>query len=72
MEAERLGIPAVAIITDRFKVSARLVGELNGLPGYPFSVIGHPVANNDDDELRRKAETAVTDIVAMLTQRKAA
>ncbi len=69
MEAERLGIPAVAIITDRFTTSARLVGELNGLKGYPFSVIPHPVANNDDATLRDKAETAVKDIVRMLTQR---
>jgi hypothetical protein len=60
----------VAIITDRFVVSAELVGELNGLPGYPFSVIGHPVANNDDATLRRKAEIAVGEIVPMLTHRQ--
>lgn len=71
MEAERLGIPAVAIITDRFVVSAQLVGELNGLPGYPFAVIGHPVANNDDAALRRKAEIAVEEIVPLLTRRGA-
>jgi hypothetical protein len=71
VEAERLGIPAVAIITDRFVVSAQLVGELNGLPGYPFAVIGHPVANNDDATLRRKAESAVEEIVPLLTRRGA-
>jgi hypothetical protein len=71
VEAERLGIPAVAIITDRFVVSAQLVGELNGLPGYPFAVIGHPVANNDDATLRRKAELAVEEIVPLLTRRAA-
>lgn len=69
MEAERLGIPSVAIITDRFVVSAQLVGELNGLPGYPFAVIGHPVANNDDATLRRKAEIAVEEIVPLLLRR---
>ncbi len=69
MEAERLGIPAVAIITDRFTVTARMVGRLNGLPEYPFAVIPHPVANNDDDALRAKAEQAVAEIVPMLTRR---
>ncbi len=50
--------------------SAELVGELNGLPGYPFAVIGHPVANNDDAVLRVKAEAAVQAIVPLLTQRR--
>jgi len=72
IEAERLGIPAVAIITDRFLVSAELVGDLNGLPGYPFAVIGHPVANNDDAVLRAKAEEAVKQIVPLLIGRKIA
>ncbi len=46
------------------------MGELNGLPGYPFSVIGHPVANNDDAVLRQKAELAVKEIVPLLMARK--
>lgn len=46
------------------------MGELNGLPGYPFSVIGHPVANNDDAVLRQKAESAVKEIVPLLMARK--
>ena len=62
----------MAIITDRFLVSANLVGEMNGLPGYPYAVIGHPVANNNDEVLRKKAEEAVKQIVPLLTQRKAA
>ena len=67
--AERLGIPAVAVITDRFEPGAKVVAQVNGLPGYPFSVIPHPIANNDDALLREKAERAVTRIVELLTQR---
>ena len=70
IEAERLGIPAVAIITDRFIRSAEVMGELNGLPGYPFAVIAHPVANNDDAALRLKAQAAVKAIVPLLRDRK--
>jgi hypothetical protein len=51
-----MGIPAVGIMTDR-------------LPGYPFAVIGHPVANNSDEVLRQKAEVAVASIVPLLTER---
>ena len=57
-------------MTDRFVRSAELMGELNGLPGYPFAVIGHPVANNGDEVLRQKAEIAVARIVELLTQRE--
>ena len=69
IEAERLGIPAVAVITDRFERSAQIVARINGLPGYPFAVIGHPVANDSDDALRVKAEIAVKRIVSLLTER---
>lgn len=56
-------------MTDRFIRSAQVVAQVNGLPGYPFVVIEHPVANNDDAALRAKAEIAVKSIVPLLTQR---
>ena len=71
IKAERLGIPSVAIITDRFQKSAQMVSELNGLADYPFATINHPIANDDDAALKVKAEIAVKQIVSMLTERKA-
>lgn len=59
------------MITERFIRSAEVVGEVNGLPGYPFVVIGHPVANDDDAALRKKAEESIAEIVSMLTKRAA-
>ena len=70
MSAERLGIPAVAVITDRFEASARAMAAANGLPDYPFAIIVHPIAGNSDDELRDKAEHAVGRLVPLLTQRQ--
>lgn len=67
--AETRGIPAVAVMTGRFVPSARAVAELNGLPDYPFVVIGHPIASDGDEELRDKAEAVVTRIAALLTER---
>jgi hypothetical protein len=65
-----MGIPAVAIMTERFEQSARAVAGLHGLPDYPFVVIPHPVANNSDEELRDKAELAVRALVLLLTDRE--
>jgi hypothetical protein len=64
-----LGIPAVAVITDRFEPTARAVAQVNGLPGYPFAVVAHAIANDDDDTLRVKAESALDTIVRLLTER---
>ena len=58
-------------MTDRFEASARAVAELNGLPDYPFAVIGHPIANDGDADLRKKAEDVVARIAALLTERDA-
>jgi len=58
-------------MTDRFEASARAVAELNGLPDYPFAVIGHPIANDGDEDLKNKAEAVVTRIAALLTERDA-
>ena len=57
-------------MTDRFVRSAEVMGELNGLPGYTFAVIAHPIANNSDEVLRQKAEVIVSQMVRLVTQRK--
>jgi len=57
-------------MTDRFERSAQVIAELNGLPDYPFAVIGHPVANDSDATLRIKAEIAVKRIVPLLMERE--
>jgi hypothetical protein len=59
----------VAVITERFEPTARAVAQVNGLSGYPFAVIAHPIANNDDDALRAKAKDALPTIVELLTAR---
>jgi hypothetical protein len=69
LAAETRGIPAVAIMTDRFEPTARAVAELNGIPDYPFAVIAHPIASDSDGDLRAKAEAVVPRIVALLIER---
>jgi hypothetical protein len=56
-------------MTDRFVKSAQVVAQVNGLPDYPFAVIGHPVASDSDEALHIKAESAVRQILAMLVNR---
>lgn len=58
-------------MTDRFVATAKAVAGVNGLKDYPFAVIAHPIANNDDAALRDKARVAVDAILPLLMQRKA-
>jgi hypothetical protein len=59
------------VITDRFERTAQAVAQVNGLTDYPFAVISHPIANNDDAVLREKADMALQRIVQLLTSRDA-
>ena len=69
MTAELEGTPAVAVITESFVPTARLMAEVCGLPGYPFAVIGHPFASDGPDEVRRKARETVAQAVDLLGRR---
>ena len=57
-------------MTDRFVATAKAVASVNGLKDYPFAVIAHPIANNDDAALREKARIAVAAIVPLLMRRQ--
>jgi hypothetical protein len=56
-------------MTDRFEVTARAMAAASGRPDYPFAVIPHPIADNDDAALRAKAEAVLPAIVRLLTER---
>jgi len=62
----------VAVITDSFAESVRGIAALNGLPEYPFAIIAHPIANNDDETLRKKAEQVAEQLVRLLLERPVA
>jgi len=67
--AEKAGLTATAIITDRFVQTAQAMAQVSGRPEFPFAVIAHPIANNDDATLRKKATEVVQQCVAILAQR---
>jgi hypothetical protein len=64
--AEKAGITATAIITDRFEQTAKVLAKVSGMPDYPFALIPHPISNNNDEVLREKAEEAVRQCIKHL------
>jgi hypothetical protein len=69
ISAEKAGIPATAIITDRFRETAQVMARVSGMPDYPFVVIPHPISNNTEAILRAKAEDAVRQCLNILLNR---
>ena len=66
VSAEKLGIPAACIITDRFVRSARVMAEFVGMPRYPVAIIPHPISDNTEQEIRAKAEAVVRQAMGLL------
>lgn len=66
---ERLGIPAVAIVTRPFLPTARAVAELNGLRDHPVVAVDHPITSLDDAELAGRARAAAPQVAAALLGR---
>jgi hypothetical protein len=56
-------------MTDAFLGTAEALAQACGMPGYPFAVIRHPIAADDDGALRRKAAEAVQQCQELLTRR---
>ncbi|MCA1841893.1 MAG: hypothetical protein LC792_01630 [Actinobacteria bacterium] len=67
--AERAGVPAVGIMTDTFVATAEALAHACGMPGYPFAVIRHPIAPEDDPGLRHKAAEALRQCQELLLRR---
>jgi hypothetical protein len=69
ISAEKAGIPATAIITDRFRETAQVMARGSGMPDYPCVVIPHPISNTTEAILRAKAEDAVRQCLNILLNR---
>lgn len=57
--AERLGVPAIGVMTTRFVTAASLMSRVLGFPDYAFVVIDHPVSSASDDTLAAHAKATI-------------
>jgi len=66
--AERLGVPAIGVMTERFVSAAELMGRALGMPGYEFAVIGHPISSASPQQLADYANRVVEQARRLLLQ----
>lgn len=60
----RLGVPAMALISERFGVAAQFVARSVGMPDAPRVKLPHPVAGSGDARIAAIADAAAADIIA--------
>jgi hypothetical protein len=64
--AERLGVPALAVMTDRFVSAAELISRVLGMDGYQFAVIPHPISSASEDALNAMADMTIQQVHRLL------
>ncbi|MBI3825664.1 MAG: hypothetical protein HY294_06700 [Candidatus Rokubacteria bacterium] len=67
IELDRHGVPAAVICTEEFVPSAKAQAAICGNPTYPFAVVPHPIGSLTLDELRKRAEQALPQVLGILT-----
>jgi len=60
--SERVGTPALAVMTTDFVSAAELMSRVLGMPNYEFAVIEHPVSSADDQGLRMRAGATIDEL----------
>ncbi|MEE4381154.1 MAG: hypothetical protein V2J02_04085 [Pseudomonadales bacterium] len=69
--AARLGLPAVALVTDDFLAQGDFVAASLGMPDVPRVRLPHPLAGTGAENLARVAREVAPAILAALARREA-
>jgi hypothetical protein len=65
---EAAGLPAAAICSDAFRVTADAMADLRGVPGYRYATTPHPVAVLTPDQVKQRAAQVLDDVMNLLTE----
>jgi len=65
---ENLGIPAVSIATSEFQTAARAQAAALNRPDFDAIYVPHPIQDQTNQEIAARADAAILEIVARLTQ----
>jgi hypothetical protein len=65
---EAAGLPAAAICSDAFRVTADAMAELRGAPGYRYATTPHPVAVLTPGQVKQRAAQVLGDVMNLLTE----
>ena len=64
MRFAEAGVPAVALVTEKFWSQGDYVAKVSGLPDLPRVQLPHPVAGRTSEEMQTIAESIVDAVIA--------
>ena len=68
---EKRGLPTTTICTTSFSALLKTTAKAKGVIDMPLVVVTHPIALNDNDAIRQKADGAMDDVVRTLVSENA-
>jgi hypothetical protein len=66
IELEKRGLPVTLVCTSNTASLAKQTLEGKGFPEMPLVAVPHPIAGNDDETIRRKADDATDELISVL------
>ena len=63
---ERLGVPAVSIVTDAFTHSSNAMAKTQGAEGYRYAMVRHPLSSLSPEECHARAREVLPDLIQIL------
>lgn len=63
---ERLGVPAVTVVTDAFPQSSDAMARLQGAPGYRYLAVSHPMSSLSTDQCHERAAEILPEVLSVL------
>jgi len=63
---DRIGVPSVGIMTEKFISAADLMARVLGADGYRYAIIEHPISSASPEGLVDRAEKAAAETVRLL------
>ena len=69
INAAKLGVPAVALVTEEFWAQGDFVANSLGMPEVPRLKIPHPLAGTGEQRLSEVARQITPDILSLLEQK---
>jgi hypothetical protein len=72
IELEVRGTPAAVICTEPFVATGRAMAKARGKADYRFALIPHPIGSATDEEMARRVDAALPQVLELLTGRDGA
>ncbi|TAN24885.1 MAG: hypothetical protein EPN30_06020 [Actinomycetota bacterium] len=63
---ERAGVPAVVVCTDAFRGAAEAMAQFQGVPGYRYIAVPHPVEPLSEVELMELSAQFIEEVIGLL------